>query len=272
MARIPPQVHAFLLCDRVLQQANTHKWCAIGTLSAIYSPLFPAPISFGIFASLGDVASGTHPQVVVRDPHGQALVQVEAQPQYAPTDTRRMLSLELGMQLPPVVFAEAGRHRVELVVERQVIAQRDLEVVDDPAWKETPQAGDLGVRALVLCDLAFQHAGSSAWSLIGIFDSIHVPALPARYPSLVVFWSLAGFRGGEMVVTTIRDNEGEVVYAMRGQIPPLPGIALELAFPFPPIEFRRAGSHSIELHVGERLMSMRSFTVHVIPPPQRLLI
>jgi hypothetical protein len=36
-----------------------------------------------------------------------------------------------------------------------------------------------------------------------------------------------------------------------------------MAFPFPPVAFRRAGSHMIELHVGEQLLAVKSFFVQV---------
>jgi hypothetical protein len=272
MTRIPPQVNAFLLCDRVIQQAGTAKWCAIGTLDGTAVSQMPAVLSLGVFVSLGDVSSGTNPQLVVRSPHGETILQAEAQPQYASRDARNMLSLELGMQLPPLPFPHPGRYRVELQVERKVIAHRTFELVEGTQWMREPSEGPCELRSLVLCDLAFQHHGLPTWSLIGIFDSLHVPALPARHPSFVVFWSLSGFRGDALVVTTVRDNEGNVVYALRGQIPPLPGNVIEVAFPFPPIEFQRAGSHTVELHVGETLLAMRSFSVHVLPQPPRLLV
>ncbi len=272
MARIPPQVNAFLICDRVIQQAGTHKWCAIGTQEVALVPALPAPLSLGIFLSLGDVPSGTKPQIVLRSPEGEALVQAEAQPQYHSNDTRGMVGLELGMQLPLLPLQSAGRYRVELAVEKKVIAHRELELVEGEKWEREPNDEPCALRSLVLCDFAFQHHGRPSWSLIGIFDSVHVPSFPARHAPFVVFWSLANFRGEAMVVATVRDNEGAVVYALRAAIPRLPSATVEIAFPFPPLELPRAGSYSVELHVGEQLLGMRSFNVVQSQPPQRLPI
>ncbi|MBK9386183.1 MAG: hypothetical protein IPN34_15330 [Planctomycetes bacterium] len=272
MARIPPQVNAFLLCDRVIQQAGTHKWCAIGTQDVALVPALPAPISLGVFLSLGDVPSGTRPQIVLRSPHGEPLLQAEAQPQYHAGDARGIVGLELGMQLPLLPFADSGAYRIELVIERKVIAHRELRVVEGERWEREPEQGPCTLRSLVLCDQAFQHHGRSSWSLIGIFDALHVQALPARHAPFVVFWSLAGFRGDATVVATVRDNEGGVVYALRAHIPRLPGDTVEVAFPFPPLDLQRSGSHTVELHVGEQLVGMRSFHVFLSAPTQRLPI
>jgi hypothetical protein len=117
------------------------------------------------------------------------------------------------------------------------------------------------LRALLLCDQAFPQAGTGTWSVIGVHDRIFVRELPATHSPLVVFWSLGGFAGEAMVMVTIRDNEGAVVHAVRGMIPKLPVNAVEQAFAFPPVEFKKEGSHTLELQVGEEVVALRSFRV-----------
>ncbi len=121
-------------------------------------------------------------------------------------------------------------------------------------------------RALLICDLAFPQADTGAWHLIGIHDRVSVRELPATVPSFVVFWSLRNFTGNAMVMVTIRDNVGAVVYAVRGMIPKLPGSSLEHAFAFPPFPFKTVGSHALELHVADQLLALRSFHVQVVNP------
>jgi hypothetical protein len=121
------------------------------------------------------------------------------------------------------------------------------------------------LRALLLCDLAFQQAGNGAWHVIGIHDRVLVRALPVLHGPMVVFWSLGQFPGEAMVMVTVRDPEGAVVRAMRSMIPRLPTAMLEHAFAFHPIEFKAEGGHMVELHVAEELLAVRSFRVQRIP-------
>src|SRR6185503_9355552 len=100
-------------------------------------------------------------------------------------------------------------------------------------------------RALLICDSAFQQAGTNEWHIIGIFNQIMVRELPATHSPFVVFCSLTHFAGEAVVTATIRDNAGDVVYAMRAMIPKLPGDLFEFAFPFPPIQLAKAGSHTL---------------------------
>jgi hypothetical protein len=119
-------------------------------------------------------------------------------------------------------------------------------------------------RALLICDLAFPQADTGSWHLIGLHNQISVPELPATVGSFVVFWSLRNFSGDAMVMVTVRDNVGDVVYAVRGKIPKLETNAIEHAFAFPPFPFKSAGSHVVELHVDNQLLALRSFHVRVV--------
>jgi len=122
------------------------------------------------------------------------------------------------------------------------------------------------LRALLLCDAAFQQAETGAWHVIGVHDLIHVRELPATHAPMVVFWSLGNFTGEAMVMVAIRDNEGAVVHALRGMIPKLASNVLEQAFAFPPVVFKKEGSHSLELQVGEQVLALRSFRVVRMAP------
>lgn len=123
------------------------------------------------------------------------------------------------------------------------------------------------VRALLTCDLAFPEVGTGSWHVIGVHDRLVVRELPATHASLVVFWSLGDFGGNAMVMVTLRTEAGAVVYALRAMIPELPTRVLEHAFAFPPVSFAQAGGYILELHVGDELLALRSFHVHLVPPP-----
>lgn len=123
------------------------------------------------------------------------------------------------------------------------------------------------VHAFLICDSAFQQLESGKWCIIGTFDAVYTNELPCRFPPFHVFVSLGDFMGDATVMVVMRDDVGEVVYAVRGQIPPIPGSSplshFELALPFPGVEFRRAGSHSLELCADEQVLAVRSLRVHM---------
>ena len=120
------------------------------------------------------------------------------------------------------------------------------------------------VRALLLCDQAFQEAGTGSWYVLGVHDRIAAPVLPAHYP-LQVFWSLDEFPGDAMVMVTVRDNVGAVVKAMRAKVPRLPTPSLDGVFPFPPLALAHAGSYSVELQVADQLLAVCSLWVEHVP-------
>jgi hypothetical protein len=121
---------------------------------------------------------------------------------------------------------------------------------------------------LLICREAFQQAGSGRWCAIGIHDRIAVSALPAMHSPLVAYLGLGGFAGEAMVTLTIRDSEDQAVQAVqavRAMLPKTGVLALECALPFPPVPFRREGSHALELLVDGEVVAVRSFRVQVAP-------
>jgi Family of unknown function (DUF6941) len=112
-----------------------------------------------------------------------------------------------------------------------------------------------------MCDQAFQQAITGKWCLIGVFDTMHAPALPFAAQPFVTFVSLSDFAGDVTVMLTIRDEEGAVVKAVRGKIPRTPMGLFQYVFPFTDIEFAKPGVHTLELHSGDQLIALRSFRV-----------
>ena len=262
MSRIPPQVHAMLVCDQAFQQAGTGKWCVIGTHNLVQTTQVPVPHALAVFLSLGDFESGTRFQLVLRHEDGDVLCKAEAE---AGTG-QQVGTLDVGLQLPIVPLPHEGMYRFELSAMGKVLATRRVFVQVGDASLPEPRAGDLEVRALLICDLAFQQHQTNEWHIIGVYEVVTVQSLPTQHAPFVVFWSLGGFAGDGVVMVTVRDNEGEVVGAVRAMLPKLPGGSFECAFPFPPLELKKAGSHSVELHVADHLLAVRSFHVRVAPP------
>ncbi len=124
------------------------------------------------------------------------------------------------------------------------------------------------VNAFLLCDQAFQQMPTGKWCVIGTFGVIFAREFPVTYAPFTVYVCLSDFTGDAMVQVTIRDASGGVVRAVRGQIPRIPMSILEFAFPFPPIEFKTAGSYTLELIVADQFLAARSFRVDQMPANQ----
>jgi hypothetical protein len=120
--------------------------------------------------------------------------------------------------------------------------------------------------ALLLCDRAFQQAGTGTWCIIGAFDTVNVPDVPFTYPGFSIFVALSDFRGDAMVQLDIRDEAGAFVKAVRGKVPRIPLGLFQYVFPVPEIEFKTTGVHSLELLADGEIVTVRSFRVQSMKP------
>lgn len=118
--------------------------------------------------------------------------------------------------------------------------------------------------ALLLCNEAFQQAGTGKWCIIGVFDTLNAPQLPFTLPEFSVYVALSDFAGDQMVELQIRDEGGTFVKAVRGKIPRIPLGLFQYVFPFPEVEFKEAGVHTLELLAGGEIIALRSFRVQSI--------
>jgi len=120
--------------------------------------------------------------------------------------------------------------------------------------------------ALLLCERAFQEAGTRNWCIIGVFDTMNVPQLPIVHPGFSVFVALSDFRGDAMVRLDIRHAEGGFVKAVRGKIPRIPMGLFQYVFPVPEVKFESVGVHTLELFADDQLVAVRSFRVQSTQP------
>lgn len=134
MAKTPPQVNAFILCDQAFQQAQTGKWCIIGTFAVVWTREFPAmhaPLT--VFLGLSDYAGDSTLQVVLRNPDGKTIYAVRGQIPRIP-----MGMVELAFPFPPVRFEGEGVYTAELVDGSQLLAVRSFHVKKAPPQPQTP--------------------------------------------------------------------------------------------------------------------------------------
>lgn len=128
----------------------------------------------------------------------------------------------------------------------------------------TPQ-----LNGMIICDTAFQQAPSGKWCVIGSYNTVLVREFPTTHMPFVVFLALSDFTGNAIMRLVVRDPEGTQLCEVRGQFPKIPMTSVELAMPFPPITFQRAGTHSLELYHGNAMLHMRSFQVLQAQQPQQ---
>ena len=77
------------------------------------------------------------------------------------------------------------------------------------------------VNAFLLCDQAFQQAYTGKWCVIGTFGIIWARSFPVTHSPLVVFIGLSDFQGEAQVEVQIRDPKGDMVTAVRANMPKL---------------------------------------------------
>lgn len=127
------------------------------------------------------------------------------------------------------------------------------------------------VNAFLLCDSAFQQAITGKWCIIGTFGVIWGRQFPIVHTPLSVFIGLSDFKGNGTVKTIIRDDQGQSLTEVQAPIPEIPMSIAEFAFAFPPVQFPRPGSYTLELWLDQDFLAARSFRVEQAPahPPGR---
>ncbi len=111
-----------------------------------------------------------------------------------------------------------------------------------------------------ICEYARIDAGGSV-SIIGIFDTIHVPAVPANFPMIHIITSLTGRRGEKFQFSTrISAPDGTVI-----QSAPISEVAInqeegniKQINGYLGIQFPVAGQYSVEFLID-------NLVVHTIP-------
>jgi hypothetical protein len=103
-------------------------------------------------------------------------------------------------------------------------------------------------------------------AVIGIFDRLNFPAVPAVAPPWFIYASFANLDPeNEVTVNIARKESQEVVFSAQGaiQAPRASGIA-EILLPVPPIKFNRAGKYIVAFILNGREVASRVLDVAVI--------
>jgi hypothetical protein len=122
------------------------------------------------------------------------------------------------------------------------------------------------VKVGLLCDYALTGLDHKL-SLIGLFNNINFPSLPAAYPQLFVVFILTLERGEHRLRLGIVDPTGQHMLPEAEPIPvnvEIPGAETNLVCGFNNIQFDRPGIYQVQLFIEGRLIHSIPLSVQAI--------
>lgn len=124
------------------------------------------------------------------------------------------------------------------------------------------------VRLGVLCDYALTGMDQRL-SLIGIFNNINFPGLPAAYPQFFVVFVLNLDRGEHQVHLGIVNPTGQQMLPDAEPVDvevEVPGAETNLVIGFNNIQFDRPGIYQVQLFIAGRLVHSIPLNVQAVGP------
>ena len=123
--------------------------------------------------------------------------------------------------------------------------------------------------AIVVCNEVIEDKRTNNKTLVGLFNCILVPSVPAHHPCLWVLVSLSGGEGQYAVELVIKLPSGHQLAAVQGQIKlAREADVLDAAFAFPQFPLPEAGVYTVDLLVNGHPTAYRKFVVQVPPKPK----
>lgn len=128
------------------------------------------------------------------------------------------------------------------------------------------------VKAILICDQIIHESGSNKKSLIGIFEEIHLPKFPARYPRIAVYVNLTDAHGKyALELRLLGTQDGTQLGA--GKTPEVeidsPLRTCEFALQIQNLQFPKPGKYEFHVLANGELLATKTFTVREakMPPP-----
>jgi len=130
------------------------------------------------------------------------------------------------------------------------------------------------VKAVLICDQIIHEYGTNKKSLIGIFQDIHLPQFPFRYPSIAVYVNLTDAHGKYVLeLRLVSAVDGTEIG--RAQTSPVeidsPLRTCEFALQIHNLLFRGPGMYEFQVFANQELLATKAFHVKQAqartPPP-----
>ena len=128
---------------------------------------------------------------------------------------------------------------------------------------QTPNSDPPVCVAVIVCNEIIEDKRSSNKTLVGLFNAIAVPALPATHPRLFLFASLTDIHADTPVSFSLRAPSGQEALRIDGVAgsggDPL--AVVDLVVEVVGLNITEEGVHFVDVLCGETLLSSRRFTV-----------
>ncbi len=122
------------------------------------------------------------------------------------------------------------------------------------------------VKVALLCDYALTGI-DQRMSLIGLFNNINFPTLPAAYPQFFVVFILNLEQGQHQIHLGIVNPSGQHMLPEAEPVPvdvEMSGAETNLVIGFNNIQFDRPGIYQVQLYIGGRLSHTIPLSVQAI--------
>jgi hypothetical protein len=124
-----PSVLAFLICEKVIEEARTSKKTFVGVFGQILAPTAPAIMPFGVYARPTDAEGDYIFRINISSLQGDqehVIVQLATDAQ---TVQSRLAVVELALNLPPILFPAFGRYEMQLYANDVFITHATVDVL-----------------------------------------------------------------------------------------------------------------------------------------------
>lgn len=122
-------------------------------------------------------------------------------------------------------------------------------------------------NAMLICDTVIRDSTTGKPSLIGVFDRILAPSLPARHPSLAVYAKITDAQGQYVFRLELVDlSTGQAIGEGKTPEVEIPDrmASHELVFNLQGLMFRTEGRYEFRLYADEQFVGVHSFDVRVV--------
>ncbi|MBC8103154.1 MAG: hypothetical protein H7Z41_11260 [Cytophagales bacterium] len=136
---------------------------------------------------------------------------------------------------------------------------------EDNYWlpQETPLERPLCV-ALVICDVVVEDKRSGNKTLVGLFNSIVAPQIPAVHPRMFLMASLTSGRGTWSFIFRITAPSGREIFKMQDRTRFTDPLAVhDVIVELRNLPLEETGVHFVDLLLNDSPIANRRFTVHV---------
>jgi len=122
--------------------------------------------------------------------------------------------------------------------------------------------------SLLICDQVIDDKITNKKSVIGLFNAVLVPKVPATIHQLVVLASLTEIETRvELELRLVRDADNEVLFRTHGPVEaPSPLATVDLVFAMQGIPIATAGQYAFEVLCAGDVLGRRRFQVIERPP------